>query len=113
MLQFTGNQPVSNNTKTYSNSAHATIAVSVTAVDAIAARSDRKRLIIINRSVNTLYVATGTVASKPATAANAEIEIPGQYAYEFSAVPTTAINFLWASKSTPDSRAEALITENW
>jgi len=38
MLQFIGNQPVSNNTKTYSNSAHATIAVSVTAVDAIAAR---------------------------------------------------------------------------
>jgi len=34
-------------------------------------------------------VATGKVASKPATAANAEIEIPGQYAYEFSAVPTT------------------------
>jgi len=44
---------------------------------------------MINRSVNTLYVATGKVASKPATAANAEIEIPGQYAYEFSAVPTT------------------------
>jgi hypothetical protein len=113
MLQYIGNQTTNNLTRTYSNSAHAVIPVSTTAVSALAARSDRKRLIVINRSVNTLYVAAGTVASKPATAANAEIEIPGQYAYEFPAVPTTAINFLWANNSTPDSRAEALITENW
>jgi hypothetical protein len=113
MLQYIGNQTTNNPTRNYNNSAHVVVPVSVTAVSALAARIDRKRLIIVNRSINSLYVAAGTVASKPATAANAEIEIPGQYAYEFSAVPLTAINFLWASNSTPDARAEALITENW
>lgn len=112
MLQYIGSRAISN-TESYGNSAHAKITVSTTAVDAIAARSTRKRLVIINRSVNTLYVGSGTATGKPASANTAEIEIPGQFEYEFSVVPTTAINLIWASNTTPDPQPEALITENW
>ena len=96
------------NNRSYGNGARAVIAVRTGATDAIAKRIDRKRLLIVNRSIHTLYVANDTAENKPASSANTEIEIPGEHEYEFPIVPLTAINLAWASNATPDATPEAL-----